>query len=441
LAALEEAAAGAATAGPVSPDTAQRVGAAQWYALALLTLIFVANQIDRSAISAVQEQLKHEFSLSDSQLGLLTGLVTGGIYGLCIIPLAMVADRMNRRNLIAVIMVIWSLATVASGFAGGFLALVVARMVVIGAESGTMPASTSLISDLFPPHRRASAVAIYYIAPSAGVAISFLFAGAIAQDFGWRNAFFLAGAPGLILATVLLFTFKEPARGAMDSAPATESGKNFGQALRGILTNPVLLVLFLGGTLATVASSTLLAWCASLLIRIHGMDLKSAGFAVAMTQGVISGLGMAATGPLADRVSGGDTRRALRFAAWTMLASTVTAAVFICAPDKTIAIAGLAACGLVCRSYLGPMISAVLNTAAPNRRALTVSVLNICTTCIGAGFGPLLTGALSDAFGGPHSLQPALLISVLTFVPAIALFVLAGEMHHRRKTASMAGHG
>lgn len=420
----------------LAADPAARVGTAGWYGLTLLFLIFVANQIDRSAISAVQEQVKREFALTDGQLGLLTGVITGGVYGICIAPLAMLADRMNRRNLIAMVMMVWSLGTIACGLAGGFFSLALARGVVMGAESGGVPASTSLISDLFPPRRRASALAFYFVGASAGTTIAYLFAGAIAQDFGWRKAFWLAGAPGLVLAFVLLLTFREPKRGAMDDGESAPASAHVGQALRDMLANPPLLLLFLGGTLATIAATVLSVWSISLLVRDHGMNLKQAGFVVAMTQGLISGIGMAATGPLTDWVSRGDPKGALQVAAWTMVASTAAAVVFILSPTSAVAIAGLAACGLVNRSYLGPMISAVVGLSDPGRRALTVSVLNICTTCIGAGFGPYLAGKLSDAFGGAHSLQPAMLITVMAYLPGAALFVLAGALLRRRRISA-----
>jgi predicted MFS family arabinose efflux permease len=412
-------------------ETYGRVGVQQWYALTLLTLMFAVNSIDRNVLSVVQEQIKHEFVLTDSQLGVLHGLAFGATYAVFAIPLGLLADRVSRRNLLAAIMALWSLATAAAGFAGNYGNLLASRMMIAAAESGTSPAATSLISDLFPPNRRATAVAIFFIGPAIGLTVSFLFGGLLAAAYGWRAAFLVAGIPGLVLSALLLLTLRDPKRGGMDVGAKAEPA-SAKEAIRHILGNPTISLVFAAVTLSAMGVSSMAVWAASMLIRNHGLPISAAGAAVAVCVGISSGLGVAAGGPLADRYAKGDPRRALRFAAGAVLTTLAFAVVAILSTSTTVALVGLTAFGATHLAYVGPSFGVVLNASHARLRGVTIAMLQICVNLIG-GLGPWLIGVLSDAYGGPQSLRWALITAMPELVAACILYLLAS--HCARRTA------
>jgi predicted MFS family arabinose efflux permease len=412
---------------PYVSSPGAKVTDAQWYGLALLTLTFAVNQVDRNALIVVQEQLKHEFHLSDGQLGVLSGLAFGATYAVCAIPLGLLADRTNRRNLLAAIMALWSIATAFGAFARNFHGLLFSRMAIAAAESGTSPAANSLISDLFPPDRRATAVGIFFLGPAIGMVVSFLFGGHVAADYGWRAVFLIAGAPGLILSLLMLLTFREPRRGQMEHAVGMtgETRATFVETLGFVFRTPVVLLIILGLMLSSMASTSMLGWCVSMLIREHGFDVKSAGAVMALCVGVTGGVGVAGGGRLADFFSKGDSRRALVFAANVLLLSFAAVLFFVLAPSRPIVLAGLVVYGALHLAQLGPCFGVVLNATPLRMRGVVVAILQIAANFIGGGFGPLLVGLLSDAYGGTHSLKLALLTCSPEYLIAAVILLLA----------------
>jgi predicted MFS family arabinose efflux permease len=424
------------TARPGATQVRPASVAAQWYGLALLTLVYTVNQIDRSSMIVVLEPIKHEFALSDGQLGFLTGLAFAMVYAVFAIPVGMLADRVNRRNLLAGLLAVWSLMTIACGLARDFALLLAARMCVGAAEAGASPVSSSIISDLFPPQRRATAVAVYFIGTPISSIVSFLFGSAIASAFGWRATFFLAGSLGLVLTPLLLLIMREPHRGGADAhEPAAAHAPGAARAgLRELFASPVLLCVFAGMTLATLVSTAYQAWALSLLIREHGMALKSAGAAIAVCFGVCGALGAASTGPLADAYAKGDSRRLLLFTAAVMLAVMGCELLAAMAGSRTLAIAGLVGFGLFNLGGLGPGFSVVLNTSSPANRGMMIAVQQVVVTLLGAGVGPWAAGMLSDRYGGARSISEAL----ATLAPIMVIasgFNLAAYFHLRGRTA------
>lgn len=414
--------------GSASSQPKAQPGRHQWYSLVLLTLIYAVNNLDRNVIFVIQEPIKQEFNLSDGQLGLLGGFAFGVTYAICAIPIGMLSDRVNRRNLLAACMAIWSVATALAAFTRSFGALVVSRLVVAAAESGATPASTSMISDLFPPNRRATAVGIFFTGPAIGASISFLFGGMIAHAYGWRAALIIASAPGLVLTALLLLTFRHPTRGAMDPSAAKAEPPRGIEVIQRIAGDPALCLIFTGVTSASMAGASFGAWAMSLLVRQHGLALDTAGAAVALCLGIIPAVGLAVFGPLSDRLSAGSPRRLLIFSATTVLLSCVT--LFFCIQSGSIAAAlvGMAAYGAVSLAFLGPSFSVVLNQLEPYYRGVTVALLQVCVSFLGAGTGPLVVGALSDLHHAPGGLRWALLMtSPAAFLLSSLLFFIAAR--------------
>jgi predicted MFS family arabinose efflux permease len=408
----------------------------------MLTLIFTINSMDRSAMTVLVEPIKHEFHLSDGQMGLLTGLAYGASYALFAIPMGALVDRVNRRNLLAILLAVWSTATLACGLARNFTMLLVARMVVGAAESGGSPASNSMISDLFPPNRRATAVAIFFMAPAVGGAVAFLVGSAVAQAYGWRATFLLAGLPGVALAAVMMFVMRHPARGQTDGAAAQGAGaQGAGSMLGGLhklFTDPVLICIFFGFLLGAGIATTVVAWFAPLLIREHGLSLKEAGASIALANGVFSALGVGLSGRVADWFSKGHTQGLMLFSAGTLTATLVCAACALTAATPTLAVAWLCGFGLLHLAHIGPMLAGVLNTVPNRDRGVLVASLQVGANFLGTGMGPWIAGLLSDRYTGPHALSHAVLTVLPAELAAAGLCLIAWRVLKRRAAGAVA---
>jgi len=192
------------------------------YALLLLLLVFTSSHVDRQILAILLQPIKQELLLSDTQLGFLSGVAFAIFYATLGIPMAMWADRGNRRNLIAAALSVWSGMTVLCGVATTFWQLALARIGVGVGEAGSSPPSHSIIADMYPPAERATAMSIFSLGVNFGLMLGFLFGGWINQWYGWRAAFFVAGAPGLLLALIVRVTLREPPRGYAEGIQHTQ---------------------------------------------------------------------------------------------------------------------------------------------------------------------------------------------------------------------------
>ena len=187
------------------------------YILGLLLAVYIFNFLDRQILAVLLQSIKLEFSFSDTQLGLLGGLAFAVFYSVLGIPIAWLADRFNRRNIIAVALCLWSAMTAACGLTTGFTSLFLTRVGVGVGEAGGLPPSYSLLSDYYPPERRGTAMAVMGMGIPLGVLCGFLVGGWVNQYFGWRTAFMVVGIPGVLLAILLWFTLRESPRGLFDN--------------------------------------------------------------------------------------------------------------------------------------------------------------------------------------------------------------------------------
>src|ERR1700722_9901999 len=195
----------------------------RWYVLFLLTGVYALNIADRFVVSTLIEPIKAELHISDAAIGWLTGGAIALFYVAAGLPLSVLADRVNRRNLVALSLSAWSLMTVVCGLTRSFWQLMAARVLVGVGEAGGTPPSQSLVSDYFPWRRRAFALSIYAVGASLGSMLGSS-AGYLSDRWGWRSAFFVLGVPGIIMACVLRATVKEPVRGRLDARAASTSG-------------------------------------------------------------------------------------------------------------------------------------------------------------------------------------------------------------------------
>jgi predicted MFS family arabinose efflux permease len=374
-----------------------------WYTLTILTLVYVSNSIDRTAMSILIEPVKHEFQLSDGQMGVLTGLAFGLTYALVGLPMGWLIDRVNRTRLLSAMVAIWSVCTTACGFANSYWHLVIARLCVGASESSAAPTAMSMIADLFPKERRSTAMGIFWTSTAIGTATSLALGGIIAANFGWRAAFFVAGVPGLILAALLLLTVREPIR---ETAGHADRPPSYFGTLKFLVTTPGVLHPFLGIGLASLAMSGVPVWAASFLVRTQGLSLSQAGLMAGLGVGLFGALGSLLGGPCGDAVVRRWGIRALPLV--PMMASVlaaVTGVIFALGNSLWTVALGFITFEIVSRAFTAPAYAMLVTGVEPRMRGVVVSCVQTVTNLLGYGGGPLIVGLVSQHVGGPNSLK------------------------------------
>jgi predicted MFS family arabinose efflux permease len=368
------------------------------YVLGALLVVYTFNFIDRVVVGIIQEPIKTEFGLTDFQLGLLGGPAFAILYTLLGIPIARLAERSNRMTILAVCLGLWSLMTAACGFAVNYATLFAARVGVSIGEAGCTPPANSVISDYFPPERRASALSIYALGIPIGSMIAAVGGGWIATNVGWREAFIWLGVPGLLLALLVKLTVKEPPR----SAPKGDT-PSFGAALGALAKKPTFWFVSLGSAVASFVSYGVGQYLTSFMIRTHHMSLFEGATLVGVVLGLAAAVGTFTSGFLADRIS----KRHPNALSWLPALGFVIAAPLYLAsfmiPNIWLAIPVLSLAAMLHYFYLGPMYAVTQGVVAPRMRATAVAVLLFIVNFIGYGMGPPAIGALSD-FLAQHQL-------------------------------------
>ncbi|MDA7853342.1 MFS transporter, partial [Porticoccaceae bacterium] len=281
------------SATPVSP-------AYRRYVLVLLTLVYALNFIDRQILVILQESIKADMDLSDSQLGLLTGFAFAIFYVSVGIPIARWADVGNRRNIVSLAIAVWSGMTALSGLTQNFWQLLLARIGVGVGEAGGSPPSHSIISDYYPAEQRGSALSFYSTGVYLGILFGFLIGGWINSQFGWRAAFFVVGVPGFLVALLVRFTIREPLRGGLDGR-AHETPATFGATLSKLKSFGSFRLFAIGAGLNAFSSYGIGNFMPSFLIRSHDFTSMQVGTSLALITGIGGALGTYFGGVLADR--------------------------------------------------------------------------------------------------------------------------------------------
>ena len=412
------------------------------YALAILLLAYTSSFVDRSIVGILIEPIKNDLHLSDTQLGFMSGIAFAIFYATLGMPIAMLADRANRRNIISIAVFVWSIMTALCGLAQNFWQLAAARVGVGIGEAGSSPPSHSMIADLYPRDKRSGAMAIYSLGVYLGTMIGFVVGGWVAQHWGWREAFFVVGLPGVIIALLVRFTMKEPPRGHADGvAMEIQEKGQFKRAAAYLWKTRAARHVILGVTLTSFVGYGGLVWGAAFLIRSHGMTPEQVGLFLGPASGVVGGIGALSGGYLADRLA----RKDIRWNAWILTIAKILAIPFIIGfylvDDTTTAIL-LYLPGLALGAfYLGPSFSMIQGLAPLHMRALAAAIMLFVLNIIGLGFGPQLVGLLSDALTGPFgsdSLRYALLFTSLINILAAFHYFHAGKVLKEDMDAAIA---
>lgn len=383
------------------------------YVLALLTLVFIVSNIDRQILAILIEPIKAEFGASDTAMGLLTGLAFMVFYTLAGIPIARLADRASRKSIIAASLAIWSLATAASGFARNFGQLALARVFVGFGEAGCTPPAHSLISDYFPPQRRATALSIHASGAYIGAALAFLAGGWLVTHYDWRVAFYLVGFPGVALALIVWATVREPPRGLSEQRSVIDGSAPFREVLRFLLTQPVFIAITIGAALQSLAGYGVMTWGPSFLSRVHGMGWTDIGLSLGWTIGLAGCLGAFTGGRLADRFGARDPRWYMRLPALQAVCGLPFLVGFMLLPTATASLICFVPYYLLSAMYLGPLFSTVQGLVGLRMRATAAAILMFIMNLVGLGLGPLVIGVLNDFLFGPLFGQDAIRYSML----------------------------
>lgn len=421
-AAAASAPAASAAAVPTAAPTAAR------WALLLLTAIATVQFFDRALMVVILEPIKREFALSDAQLGLLAGLSYAAAFALAGIPLGWLADRTNRRKLLAALLAAWSGMVALAGSAGSFATLVAARVGIGAMDAGGQPCSVSMIADLYPPQRRATAVAVFYMGVPLGMAGGFLFGALLAGAYGWRTALFVAAAPGLVLAALLLLWLREPRRGGSETA-ATAAGAGaappLAETLRFMRGQRALVHLMAASVLVTAASSAMMSWIGSLLMRSHGLPIEQVGLVTAVCMGGFGAIGTLLFGIAADRLGARDMAAQPRLMAWQAAGIAAFGSAVCLWPGWLGAALALALFAACVAGLNGPTYALTQTLVRVRMRGTSISVLVVLLNLIGVGVGPTLAGILSDVFAsrfGADSVRWAMVCVLAASLPAVWLF-------------------
>jgi predicted MFS family arabinose efflux permease len=392
------------------------------FVLAMLTLAYVLNFVDRQVLAIVALDVKQELALSDTRLGLLMGPAFAVCFTLSGFVLARIADVWSRRTVLALGLAAWSLFTAGCGLARSYLELALLRFAVGVGEAAGTPPSHSLISDYFPPERRATAFSVYGLGIYLGTAFGFAGGGLVAEWFDWRTAFFAAGLVGLPLALVIGFGVREPERSAAHAAAAAPPIR---EVVPAMFRRPSFRWLMAAAACQAFLGFAVLSWGAPFLRRVFGMSAGEAGVAFGLLAGVCGGAGGLLGGVLADRLARRDARWYAWLSAGVSLAAFPFCAVFALAGDVTLALASFGVFYLINNAYVASLWTLVQGLVAPGLRATASATQLAVTNLVGYGLGPPLVGAINDALAprfGDEAIRGSLLACAVVGAASAALF-------------------
>jgi MFS family permease len=422
-----------------SSDTARWPWSATW-PLLVLTLVSISNYLDRSLLGLALPAIKRELGSSDTVLGLVSGLAFILFYSLLGVPIAWAADRMSRRNIIAIGLTVWSLMTACTGFIANIAQLAVVRLLMGAGEAcGTAP-SNSIIADRFPPERRPLALALFGTASPLAYILFFPLAGWIAQTHGWRTMFIAMGLPGVLLALLLILTVREPVR-TTPPPPRLSLARSLSGDLVALFSNRCFAWIFAGVTLmgANVWASG--AWTPSFFTRVHHLGVAEVASIIGPTRGFIGLFGILIGGVLIDRLP--KTRIYWRVAlpAIACLLAGPAEALFLLGNSHAAWLVGFALSSFFMLIHQAPIFAAVVNIVGQRRRALATAVVLLGASLIGDAVGPTAVGIINDLLAprfGDEAIRYSLLIVAATPVLAALCFLRAAALYGAAAQAEQA---
>jgi len=401
------------------------------YGLGFLTLISAFNYLDRSLLGLALPSIKMEMHISDTALGLVSGLAFLLFYSVLGVPIAWAADRFNRRNIIAIGFAFWSLMTLLTGWVSTIWQLALTRFLMGAGEACGIAPSNSIISDLFRAERRPLAFSIFGTAVSISSILFFPLIGWVGHIYGWRAMFIAAGLPGVALALIFLLTMKEPERGASEARRIERAAReSFAASIAFLTKSRAYLAIVAGATLMGLNVFAAGVWTPTFLTRVHGMTLIEVAATTGPIRGIFGVAGVLLGGLLIDRLARKAAHWRMTVPALACLLAAPAELMFIMADDSRIWIAAYAVSAFLLLVHQGPIFAAVISVARLRMRAVATSVLLLCSALIGQTLGPLIIGMLNDALTpvyGQIAIRYSMLVLVVTAVAAGGMFLLAGR--------------
>ena len=401
------------------------------YALGLMAAVYMLNLVDRGLVGLLLEPIKSDLRLTDTQLGLLTGIAFGLFYATLGVPLARWADRSDRSAITSFAIGLWGLTLMTCLWVYSYGQLLLTRIVAAVGESGCKPPTYSLIGDYFPePAARTRAMSVYIAASPLSNLLSFLLGGWLNQLYGWRMTFFLLGVPGLILAILVKLTLKEPRALKGLERPEGASAPPFRVVLRALWRRRSLRNLCLALILFYVMGLGLAPWYAAFLIRVHGMDTREVGMWLGL---IFSGAGMIGAllgGYASSRWFADRERTQMRLSAAMVSCLVPCYVAFLTLPGSLQALCALFPLMIVFNIFLAPTYVLLQRLVTDDMRATMMAVVMLLANLIGFGVGPQVVGILSDLMAdkvGVDSLRYAMLALSFVALWAAVHFWRAGE--------------
>ncbi|OYX40768.1 MULTISPECIES: MFS transporter [unclassified Sphingomonas] len=412
------------------------------WTLFLLTVVYFFSFMDRYILSILLELIKADLKLSDTQLGLLSGFAFALFYATLGIPVAWLADRKSRRDIIAISLTLWSAMTALCGTAQNFIQLLIYRIGVGVGEAGSSPPSHSIIADLYPPEKRAGAMGIYATGVVLGGGFGTIIGGVIASAYGWRWAMAAVGLPGILLAIVVRVMMVEPRRGLSDPAakghqPAAMPSLFDG--LKSLVACPPAIHLITAVTITSLVGYATANFGPSFLQRSFGMTVLQVSLIYAPAVALTGALGGVVGGKIADFYG---RRHGLHVQAWFVailkLAALPFTVIFYFSYDLPTGFTAVLISYLLASSYLGPSFALIQGLAPTRMRSVWAAITLLVINLIGLGLGPSITGLLSDLYKptfGAESLRYALMSASLLTPWAIFHYWRAGVLLKRMAAA------
>lgn len=399
------------------------------YVLFLLLLVYISNYADRILLGILLPYIKAEFNLTDTQLGFLHGTAFAIFYATLGVPIAIYADRGNRKFVIVAATTIWSAMTYVCGTAQSYWQLVFARIGVGIGEAGSNPPSHSIISDLFTLKYRGTALAIFSQGVSLGIVVGLYGGAQIAAEYGWRMAFFVLGLPGIAIALLVMLTMKEPQRGASEGRVMTGQPPSIATTFKFIASQKSLVHILAGATLTTLVGYSGVLWWPSFIMRSHGLSPADMSAFLALVFGLGSGFGIFLGGFLSDYFGRRDVKLMPRVVAIAILFGLPFGAALYLVDNSSLVFLIIGIPAAAGGMYLGPSIAMVQSLVAVRMRTVASALFLFIINLIGMGLGSLIIGALSDGMTpqlGQDALRYALLIVMVFNIWAVYHYWRAG---------------
>ncbi|MBA4801799.1 MULTISPECIES: spinster family MFS transporter [Euryhalocaulis] len=400
------------------------------YVLFILVVVYTFNFIDRQIIGILAVPIQAELGLSDRQLGLMGGIAFALFYSTLGVPIALLADRVNRTWIMTIALAAWSLMTAACGMVNNFWQLFAARLGVGVGEAGGVAPAYSLVADFFPPNQRARALAIYSFGIPIGSAVGIVFGGFVASWIDWRAAFIIVGVAGLVLAPIFKLTVREPERGRFDPPRQTTERAKLGEVFAVLMKKPSFFLLTLGASCSSMMGYGIFFWLPSFFVRSFQVDILEASLlfgGILLVGGII---GVWAGGALGDKL--GEKNRAayalvpavaflftVPFYALGVLSSTPVVAILLFSVPVAL--------GLM---WLGPVLSAFQHLVRPDMRATASALFLLINNLLGIGGGVYILGEFSERlrpYFGDESLRYSILAGSGFYLMAAILFFFAAR--------------